>query len=343
MTGLLCTGRRVVVDARAVLAGPGNHRWRSGTVLGNARDFLQHTELEPGLYESLVLRNISEKAVLLHMDNANRSWSMWLPAAILQHLDKKVGIAHALVQNTHNNILPQSQGTTYPPQIIVFAKKSHRKGGSWIAAGRLGTPILLSPKDELLVRWEGHSAECLYPLSDTRHVGWGCKLANGEMVFLPSHAERIQPKLKEGDLARVSRGYNLSGQSKSGEVFKIPSGSIVRIKSSSANRRNHIVEIVSCPTLELLGGSATVADRLLEPLETPELFFAKGKEVQVTAEVSFRGLSLRGKRAKVILPTDPEGDVGLEFPENLRAGSLDGLGRSGYCLYVKADALKTSE
>jgi len=343
VTGVLYTGQRVVVEAvpgADLHLFPNYPRWWAGTVLGNAKDFLQHTELGSDLYE---LRSISDQAVILHMDNPSPSWASWLPTVVQYRLNKRVGKGHALIQNTHHNIIPQYHSSSYPPQIIVFAKKTHRKGGITIAEGRLGIPIQLSPKGKLRVMWAGHFEECPYQLPDSRYIGWGCKLATGETVFLSSHTEQPQARLKEGDLARVSPGYNISGQSKAGEVFEIPSGSIVRIKNSVDNRRNHIVEIVSCLVLELLGGRATIEHWRLKPLETPELFFAQGKEVQVTAEVSFRGLSLRGKRAKVILPTDPEGDVGLEFPENLRAGSLDGLGRSGYCLYVKADALKTSE
>lgn len=46
---------------------------------------------------------------------------------------------------------------------------------------------------------------------------------------------------------------------------------------------------------------------------------------------------------KVILSTDAEGDVGIEFEEDLGAGSLDGIGKEGHCIYIEASLVKSSE
>lgn len=69
-------------------------------------------------------------------------------------------------------------------------------------------------------------------------------------------------------------------------------------------------------------------------------FIPAGANVEIVAEVIFKKNNLQGRRAKVILPTDMEGDVGLEFQEDLGAGSLDGVGREGKCLYVPARSVK---
>jgi hypothetical protein len=48
-------------------------------------------------------------------------------------------------------------------------------------------------------------------------------------------------------------------------------------------------------------------------------------------------------KGKVILSTDAEGDVGIEFPDDIGAGSLDGIGREGHCIYIEASLVKSSE
>jgi hypothetical protein len=48
-------------------------------------------------------------------------------------------------------------------------------------------------------------------------------------------------------------------------------------------------------------------------------------------------------KGKVILSTDTEGDVGIEFKEDIGAGSLDGIGKEGHCIYIEADLVKSSE
>jgi hypothetical protein len=69
-------------------------------------------------------------------------------------------------------------------------------------------------------------------------------------------------------------------------------------------------------------------------------FIPAGERVEIVAEVIFKKKNLQGSTAKVILPTDAEGDVGVEFPEDLGAGSLDGVGREGRCLYIPSTAVR---
>ena len=52
---------------------------------------------------------------------------------------------------------------------------------------------------------------------------------------------------------------------------------------------------------------------------------------------------LQGEKATVILPVDPDGDIGVVFKENIGAGSLDGMGPNGHCLYIPEKSLKKSE
>jgi len=74
-----------------------------------------------------------------------------------------------------------------------------------------------------------------------------------------------------------------------------------------------------------------------------ETFLDQGQEVEIVAEVHFRKKNLQGRRGKVILATDFEGDVGVEFPEDIGAGSLDGAGKEGQCLYIPTESVKAKE
>jgi hypothetical protein len=89
---------------------------------------------------------------------------------------------------------------------------------------------------------------------------------------------------------------------------------------------------------ETLGMGVKIRTQDVMPFEGS--FFSSGEEVEVVAEVVFRKKSLQGRRGRVILPTDADGDVGVEFPEDIGAGSLDGVGEEGRCLYIPADAVK---
>lgn len=70
-----------------------------------------------------------------------------------------------------------------------------------------------------------------------------------------------------------------------------------------------------------------------------KVFIPAGKQVEIIVEVAFKKRSLQGRRGRVVLATDYEGDVGIEFPEDIGAGSLDGAGLEGRCLYVPTEAV----
>lgn len=75
-----------------------------------------------------------------------------------------------------------------------------------------------------------------------------------------------------------------------------------------------------------------------------EIYIQPEKEVKVSTKIMFKKNNLQGRVARVILPTDEDGDIGVEFPEDISAGSLDGAGKQGCCLYIPASAVKeTSE
>jgi hypothetical protein len=69
-------------------------------------------------------------------------------------------------------------------------------------------------------------------------------------------------------------------------------------------------------------------------------FVPASSSVEVVAEVRFKRTNLQGKRGRVILGTDCEGDIGVQFFEDLGAGSLDGVGEEGKCLYIPASSVR---
>jgi len=89
---------------------------------------------------------------------------------------------------------------------------------------------------------------------------------------------------------------------------------------------------------EILGMNCKV--RKQDVLKFEEPFLERGEEVEVVAQIMFKKRDIQGSRGKVVLATDIDGDVGIQFPENINAGSLDGVGKEGCCLYVPSDAVR---
>jgi hypothetical protein len=69
-------------------------------------------------------------------------------------------------------------------------------------------------------------------------------------------------------------------------------------------------------------------------------FVERNSRVQVIEDVFWKKKSLRNKRGLVVLPTDEDGDIGVQFDDPIDAGSLDGAGTEGCCLYLPATAVE---
>ncbi len=100
----------------------------------------------------------------------------------------------------------------------------------------------------------------------------------------------------------------------------------------------HSCKVVSGVPAIARGRTLRLRARDLTNLEPP--FLPTGQVVEVVAEIVFKKADLRGKQGKVVLATDADGDIGIEFLEDLRAGCLDGEGKQGHCLYMPASAVK---
>ncbi|MFW9998276.1 MAG: hypothetical protein ACFFD4_39925 [Candidatus Odinarchaeota archaeon] len=121
------------------------------------------------------------------------------------------------------------------------------------------------------------------------------------------------------------------------------SGDVVQIDRISGGRIGGGSVRVSVPSWSGDRGRPQCSFQvLLETLrKLKHRLIAQGTKVVVTTEMKHRGRDLRGRSGTVILPTDSEGDVGVEFAEGiLGGGSLDGRGEDGKCLYVPVGDLE---
>lgn len=115
------------------------------------------------------------------------------------------------------------------------------------------------------------------------------------------------------------------------------------VSMPSPLKRNSLIQCLclSGVPVEALGSTFNVPIQHLKRFK--HAFISSLTKVEVVAEVVFRKQTLLGKKATVVLPTDIDGDVGVEFEEDMNAGNLDGAGEDGRCLYIQSSALKVSE
>lgn len=121
------------------------------------------------------------------------------------------------------------------------------------------------------------------------------------------------------------------------EVYQLSMGAILQIVEVKGNHA-HVVVAGGAPQ-EIIGLRTMVMEPYLAPIDM-ETFFEKGGRVEIVAPVEFKGRNLQGLAGTVILPTDPDGDVGIQFDAPVDGGSLDGMGRNKHCLYVPGKVLK---
>lgn len=158
-------------------------------------------------------------------------------------------------------------------------------------------------------------------------------------VFFTSHYVSA-PSPKEGEIRLVSLKGNsakdhwnvrpASGRWANTTPARLYEGDIIQILRSGTFKvlQGHVVggtaDLCGCPTVIF-----------------PHPYLGEGEKVQVeNKELQFRQRRLEGLRGTVLLSTDANGNVGVEFEQDLHAGSFDGLGAQGKCLFVPAECLK---
>jgi hypothetical protein len=143
-------------------------------------------------------------------------------------------------------------------------------------------------------------------------------------------------KFKKGDYLRtiVAEPQRVTNGERN---YRIDPGTIMRYKGQVDRHKSQVVLAGGCDPA-IIGIATIAATKGLEPLE--EEFIDAGKEVEITATIDFRKRDLKGLHAVVVLPLDQDGEVGLQFKEDISAGSLDGHGEDKKCLYIHHSAMK---
>lgn len=149
------------------------------------------------------------------------------------------------------------------------------------------------------------------------------------------------PKYEPGDYVLYDHRESFRVASPNdGQTYNIHRGAIMKVMQFDG--WNVHFELVGGVDPNCVGILYRTSRNRVKPLDFP--FAEQGTSVEIVAEIDFRKTPLKGKKGTVVLPTDPEGDVGVQFPEEIEgAGSLDGAGASGKCLYVPATAVEVSE
>ncbi len=120
--------------------------------------------------------------------------------------------------------------------------------------------------------------------------------------------------------------------------YPITRGVLLRHDDYDPENRGLIVTCLSGMPSEFIGVKVKIPKNSVRKFEEP--FIDVGEEVEVVAEVMFKKKNLQRSRGTVILATDFEGDIGIQFPEDIGAGSLDGIGKEGRCLYIPSDSVE---
>ena len=147
-------------------------------------------------------------------------------------------------------------------------------------------------------------------------------------------------EFKEGDYVVFARSkaMRVSGD----RNYAVSRGTILKVVRSSNHGEIYDLVLVSGCDKRARNLPMQLTHSHIAPLEFP--YIEEGSSVEIVASVEFRKRDLRGQRGMVVLPTDADGDVGIQFGENIKAGSLDGAGKSQHCLYVPVKSVeKVSE
>jgi len=161
-----------------------------------------------------------------------------------------------------------------------------------------------------------------------------------------SAALRSELPHKEGDylIYRHSQSVNVDGVRRpegGRRRYFVDKGTVLKVVAPDSKRGQYHVVVVGGCNSELVGHELRVNASAVEKL--PFTWVPAGKTIEVVQEVVFKKTSLQGRKARVLVPTDGDGDLGVQFVDNLGAGSLDGAGKNGHCLYISAEAVKVSD
>lgn len=147
-----------------------------------------------------------------------------------------------------------------------------------------------------------------------------------------------KPKFKVGDTVAYMSSRALRVAGKDDRTYAVVKGTILTVTGTDRGLVTATV-IGNCQD-KVLGAHLRTDTASVMPFSF--VWIPEGKKVRVTKEIMFRKKSLQDKVGVVLSSTDQDGDVGVQFSEDIGAGSLDGLGHDGRCLFIPAQALEVS-
>ncbi len=125
--------------------------------------------------------------------------------------------------------------------------------------------------------------------------------------------------------------------------WAIQDGALLKVLVTSAERRGSVkCKIISGCSPEGLGTDIVLDKRNVVAVEEENIMIP-GQEVEIVAEIVFKEHNLHGRKGRVILASDADKEIGIELDSDVGAGSLDGQGKAGHCLYVSEGTLRKTE
>jgi len=249
---------------------------------------------------------------------------------------------------------PGNDYTTIPAHIAVMVAQDFQYDGMSFGSGTIGRAISSGDPetDYMLISWKTKRNNNFYDhyvdnklyshcyAVPTKDLTW-CRLSLRAGV--PCRPKEIWPgKLLGGPSPTVEVGQFVIYNAKSGlmanddfRTGRISPGTILKILAVS---NHYSAEAVGACHPGALGLKLKVRFNQVTPF--PFNYILEGTSVEISADLTFRKRNLKNKTGIVVLPTDADGDVGIEFQDDIGAGSLDGHGRAGCCLYVPSEILK---
>lgn len=326
----------------------GSKRRRIGTVVGSAQKLL----MEMGAKSEA--RNYHPDSVVIATDDGSlKDYNKKSFFALTGDYHAWVAIKRdlRLISGEHEGDSSAWEGV--PKHIGVFVPNSFEHDGVDFISGVTGRIIEINAGSGMVtVRWNFECSKFwTHEDTGTRNC-FQVPLMNVQMARLKGiDGTLLQPwplnpgkenPFKVGDLVEIHAGRHVSYCDPEGHEKLLLTGAIGKI-TAQYDPRTWQVKICGGVDPIIFDIEVMVRRDFMVHLQDPDSFYPRGTEVEICAEIDFRKAPLKGKRAKVILPTDTDGDIGLEFPEDLKAGSLDGVGKEGHCLYVEASAVKIPE
>lgn len=248
-----------------------------------------------------------------------------------------------------------------PEHIGVVVKRDLEWDGIVFRRHNTGRLVSLGPKGEsAIVDWHMVRHQGLYVLKGIDARNPGAHMNHRHCYSVPTKSLRwcrLDPlsgtarEIWPGTMAKrpsryASGDYVVYASRRPTKVngrdrrFGVAEGAILEIAETSSDGGCVSARIVSGCDERAVGLLVSMEANQLAPLGFP--YFKAGDRVEIVAQLEFRKKDLQGERGTVVLPTDADGDVGIQFSKDIGAGSLDGQGEDRCCLYVPVEAVQTA-